>query len=124
MTVQAQILELIKNLQQKFKMAVILITHDLGVIAETCDRVAVMYCGEIVESAPVKALFERPRHPYTKGLLESVLALNAEDKKKGPTPHHRRHGPSPLRPPRRLFLPRPLPMGLGAVPRPFSWAET
>ena len=71
-TIQAQILELLRDLQQKMKMSVILITHDLGVIAEQADHVLVMYAGRIVESAPVKELFAHPRHPYTRGLLESI----------------------------------------------------
>jgi len=71
-TTQAQVLEQITKLQQEFGMAMILITHDLGVVAETCQRAAVMYCGSVIESAPVEALFATPRHPYTAGLLESI----------------------------------------------------
>jgi len=71
-TTQAQVLEQISKLQREFHMAVVLITHDLGVVAETCDRAIVMYCGRIVESAPIDHLFATPRHPYTKGLLESI----------------------------------------------------
>ncbi|MUK88739.1 ATP-binding cassette domain-containing protein [Ornithinibacillus sp. L9] len=71
-TIQAQILELIKDLQQKLHMSVLLITHDLGVVAETCDYVAVMYCGKIVEFADVKSIFNNPQHPYTVGLLSSL----------------------------------------------------
>jgi len=71
-TIQAQILELIKDLQAKLHMSVIIITHDLGIVAETCDRVAVMYCGNIVEQADAEELFERPRHPYTAGLFNSL----------------------------------------------------
>ncbi len=71
-TIQAQILELIKELQAKLNMSVIIITHDLGIIAETCDRVAVMYCGNIVEQSDAEALFNRPRHPYTAGLFNSL----------------------------------------------------
>ncbi|MFP4040884.1 MAG: ABC transporter ATP-binding protein [Desulfosudaceae bacterium] len=74
-TIQAQILDLIKNMQQDLGMAVILITHDLGVIAETCDRVSVMYAGKIVETAPVRILFQAPAHPYTRGLLDSMPRL-------------------------------------------------
>ncbi|MFY9572425.1 MAG: ABC transporter ATP-binding protein, partial [Blastocatellia bacterium] len=66
-TIQAQILELLNELQQELNMSVLLITHDLGVVAETCDRVAVMYAGKIVELAPVGPLFETPMHPYTHG---------------------------------------------------------
>jgi len=71
-TTQAQILKLIQKLQQEFGSAVIIITHDLGVVAETADDVVVMYAGSIVEHAPVDDLFERPRHPYTWGLLGSM----------------------------------------------------
>ncbi|RMD92136.1 MAG: ABC transporter ATP-binding protein [Alphaproteobacteria bacterium] len=71
-TIQAQILELIKELRQKLGMAIIWITHDLGVIAEIADRVIVMYGGQIVEQAPVEALFDDPRHPYTRALLQTV----------------------------------------------------
>lgn len=71
-TIQAQILALIKELQQKLHMSVIFITHDLGVVAETCDYVAVMYCGKVVEYADVKTLFKNPQHPYTVGLLNSL----------------------------------------------------
>ncbi len=71
-TIQAQIMELMKKLQQELGMAIILITHDLGVVAETCDRVAVMYAGQIVEQANVFDLFKSPKHPYTLGLLSSV----------------------------------------------------
>jgi peptide/nickel transport system ATP-binding protein len=71
-TVQAQILHLLKELQREFEMALILITHDLGIVARVADRVAVMYAGEVVESAPVKALFQAPRHPYTRGLMRCI----------------------------------------------------
>jgi oligopeptide/dipeptide ABC transporter ATP-binding protein len=76
-TIQAQIIELLMHLQEEMQMALILITHDLGVIAETADRVAVMYAGRVVEEAPVKQLFETPLHPYTQGLLESLPKLEA-----------------------------------------------
>jgi len=76
-TVQAQILELLGRLQQELGMAVMLITHDLGVVAETADRVAVMYAGQVVESADVDALFARPLHPYTAGLMASLPRLGA-----------------------------------------------
>ncbi len=70
-TIQAQILELLARLRRELGMALVLITHDLGVVAETCDDVIVMYAGQVVEQAPVRALFARPRHPYTAGLLRS-----------------------------------------------------
>jgi peptide/nickel transport system ATP-binding protein len=71
-TIQAQILDLLRDLQAEHGLALLLITHDLGVVAEMADRVAVMYAGRIVESGPVNALFERPQHPYTRGLLASL----------------------------------------------------
>lgn len=74
-TIQAQILELLNELQQELNMSVLLITHDLGVVAETCNRVAVMYAGKVVESASVASLFERPKHPYTHGLFRSLPTL-------------------------------------------------
>jgi oligopeptide/dipeptide ABC transporter ATP-binding protein len=73
-TVQAQILELIRRLQRESGMAVLLITHDLGIVAEMADEVAVMYAGQIVEHAPVRALFREPQHPYTRGLFASLPA--------------------------------------------------
>ncbi len=71
-TVQAQILDLLRNLQKQSAMSILFITHNLGVVAEIADRVVVMYCGRVVESAPVRELFAAPKHPYTIGLLESV----------------------------------------------------
>ena len=84
-TVQAQILDLIKNLQRKSGMSVILITHDLGVIAENCDDVVVMYAGRIAEKAEAMTLFKNPRHPYSKGLLTSIPSLAKEPKTILPT---------------------------------------
>ena len=74
-TIQAQILELLRQLRDKLAMAVILITHDLGVVAEMCDDVAVMYAGEVVEQGSVEAIFRAPRHPYTEALLRSIPLL-------------------------------------------------
>jgi oligopeptide/dipeptide ABC transporter ATP-binding protein len=74
-TIQAQILDLMRGLQQEFGTSIVLITHDLGVVAEMCDRVAVMYAGEIVETADVRTLFRDPKHPYTQGLIGSVPVL-------------------------------------------------
>jgi peptide/nickel transport system ATP-binding protein/oligopeptide transport system ATP-binding protein len=76
-TIQAQILELLNELRRTRSLAVLLITHDLGVVAEVADRVAVMYTGRIVEESPVEELFARPKHPYTEGLLRSVPKLTA-----------------------------------------------
>ena len=77
-TIQAQILELVKELRQKLGMAIIWITHDLGVIAGIADRVMVMYGGQVVEQAPVKELFGNPHHPYTRALLQTIPSLTGE----------------------------------------------
>src|SRR6266542_4412762 len=77
-TIQAQILELLNELRRTRELAVLLITHDLGVVAEVADRVAVMYTGRIVEESPVEELFARPKHPYTEGLLRSVPKLTTQ----------------------------------------------
>ena len=77
-TIQAQILELLKELQREVGMSILFITHDLAVVAETCDHVAVMYAGRIVEYADVVTLFERPSHPYTIGLFKSIPDIKAE----------------------------------------------
>ncbi|GGG15020.1 ABC transporter ATP-binding protein [Paenibacillus abyssi] len=81
-TIQTQILDLIQDLKQQLDMGVILITHDLGVVAEVCTRVVVMYLGEVVEEAGVEELFENPLHPYTQGLLQSVPQLDGDRSKK------------------------------------------
>ncbi|MFL6208160.1 MAG: ABC transporter ATP-binding protein [Pyrinomonadaceae bacterium] len=81
-TIQAQILELLDGLRKTRELAVLLITHDLGVVAEVADRVAVMYTGRIVEESPVAELFARPKHPYTEGLLRSVPKLTAAEVQK------------------------------------------
>ena len=77
-TIQAQILELLQQLQEELAMAILLITHDLGVVAEVADRVAVMYAGRIVETARTRELFASPRHPFTRGLLRSIPDLEGE----------------------------------------------
>jgi oligopeptide/dipeptide ABC transporter ATP-binding protein len=79
-TTQAQVLEQIVKLQQEFHMAMILVTHDLGVVAETCHRAIVMYCGRIAEKAEIGPLFGQPRHPYTVGLLESIPRVGHGEK--------------------------------------------
>ena len=79
-TIQAQILELISDLQAEMGMAVMMITHDLGVIAETCDEVVVMYAGRMAEQGSVYDVFDRPAHPYTRGLLASIPRLETEPK--------------------------------------------
>jgi peptide/nickel transport system ATP-binding protein len=75
-TIQAQVLDLLRSLKAKTNASIVLISHDLGVVAEICDEVAVMYAGEIVEHGPVNALFESPQHPYTVGLLASIPRLD------------------------------------------------
>ncbi|MGD8188945.1 ABC transporter ATP-binding protein [Brevibacillus ginsengisoli] len=75
-TIQAQILDLMRELKEKMDTSILFITHDLGVVAEMCDRVIVMYAGEIVEEADVDTLFHNPKHPYTRGLLESIPNMN------------------------------------------------
>jgi peptide/nickel transport system ATP-binding protein/oligopeptide transport system ATP-binding protein len=92
-TIQAQILDLLGELKREFQMSVLLITHDLGVVAETCDRVAVMYAGKIVEYTSVQRLFERPMHPYTHGLFRSLPTLA---RRKGPLPAIPGAVPNPL----------------------------
>jgi peptide/nickel transport system ATP-binding protein len=80
-TIQAQILDLLGELKSRFGMAIMLITHAMGVVAETAQRVAVMYAGKIVEEAPVEELFARPRHPYTQGLIRSIPRLDKAGRK-------------------------------------------
>jgi peptide/nickel transport system permease protein len=94
-TVQQEILDLFRDLQDEFGMAMLFVTHDLAVAADVCDRISVMYAGEVVEMAPVDALFSDPRHPYTRGLLRAM-------------PHASDRNP-------------PLPTIRGSVPRPGSW---
>jgi oligopeptide/dipeptide ABC transporter ATP-binding protein len=78
-TIQAQIMELLASLQQRLGLAILLITHDLGVVAEFCERVVVMYTGRVVEESPVRELFAAPAHPYTRGLLKSLPSVSAGD---------------------------------------------
>jgi peptide/nickel transport system ATP-binding protein len=111
-TIQAQILELLNELKSKLGMAVLLITHDMGVIAETAQRVMVMYAGKVVEEASVKELFKEPLHPYTQGLLRSIPPVDPGE------PHRRdpeeaaggdpRRGPEPPQPPQGMQLRTPL----------------
>lgn len=79
-TIQAQILDLMKELQNEYGMAILFITHDLGVIAELCDDVVVMYAGRVIEKSSVETLFKHPKHPYTQGLLDSIPKLNQPSK--------------------------------------------
>jgi peptide/nickel transport system ATP-binding protein len=85
-TIQAQILELLKDKSAELGMAILLVTHDMGVVADMCDRVAVMYAGQVVETAGADALFDRPEHPYTDALLRSIPTLGAYDRVLPPIP--------------------------------------
>ncbi|MGH7418693.1 MAG: ABC transporter ATP-binding protein, partial [Candidatus Rokuibacteriota bacterium] len=78
-TIQAQYLDLLKDIQRETGVALIFVTHNLGIVAKMCDRVAVMYAGKIVEQAPVRELFDAPRHPYTRALLGSVPKLGSKE---------------------------------------------
>jgi oligopeptide transport system ATP-binding protein len=111
-TTQAQILELLRDLQQRLDMSVLLITHDLGVVAEFADEVLVMYAGRIVERSPVMALFDRPGHPYTEGLLRSMPPLEDEDPETLPAIEGNVASPSDL------------PTGCAFHPRcPYAWDD-
>jgi peptide/nickel transport system ATP-binding protein len=103
-TIQAQILALLRQIRREMNMALVLISHDLGVIAETCDRVGVMYAGRIVEEAPAETLFAGPQHPYTQGLLASLPPLEG--------PRRRMHAIPGVVPDPRL-----LPAGCAFAPR-------
>ncbi|WEG12596.1 ABC transporter ATP-binding protein [Pullulanibacillus sp. KACC 23026] len=103
-TIQAQILELMKDLNEKNETSVLLITHDLGVVAEMCDRVVVMYAGKVVEEGDVLSIFDNPQHPYTQGLLASTPKLNEKRDRLGSIPGN---VPSPTNMPRGCsFAPR------------------
>ena len=85
-TIQAQVLEVLKTVQQETNAATILITHDLGIVAELCERVLVMYAGRIVESGDVHTIFQSPRHPYTIGLMDSLPKLTEDEEWLRPIP--------------------------------------
>ena len=78
-TIQAQIIELLKELKEKINMSIIFITHDLGVVADICDKIAVMYAGTVVEKGSVEEIFYKPQHPYTKGLLKSIPRVDSDE---------------------------------------------
>ncbi|MBL7174813.1 MAG: ABC transporter ATP-binding protein [Desulfobacteraceae bacterium] len=80
-TIQAQLLKLLEQIQQEYEMAIILITHNLGIVARLCDRVCVMYAGQIVEEGSVRRIFKEPSHPYTRALMDSVPRLGLKEKK-------------------------------------------
>ena len=110
-TVQAQIMELLSNLQRQSGMGLVLITHDLGVVAETADRVAVMYAGKIVESGPTRSIYEHPSHPYTVGLMRSApngAAKGSRLKALGGSPPDASHIPSGCAFHPRCFMAREL----------------
>ncbi len=109
-TVQAQIMELIASIQDEFKITVILITHDLGVVADVADEVAVMYGGRVVERAPTSVLYLRPEMPYTLGLLSSIPRMDKEMDRLDPIPGN---PPSPIN----------LPTGCVFQPRCFYWSQ-
>ena len=113
-TIQAQILDLLADLQQRLGMAILIITHDLGVIAEVADDVMVMYAGKIVESAPVEALFADPQHPYTIGLLGSIPRLDVDRERLPPS---RARCPAPTTSPRAAASRRAAPSPTGAAAR-------
>jgi len=77
--VEAQILEILQDLRRVYKMSLLLITHNLGIVAEICDRVAVLYAGKLAELGPVRGVFHRPIHPYTQGLLSSIISLDTKE---------------------------------------------
>jgi peptide/nickel transport system ATP-binding protein len=90
-TIQAQILDLMRQLKERQGTSIIFITHDLGVVAEMCDRVIVMYAGQVIEEAPVRELFQHPQHPYTRGLIASIPTLDQQKSRlysiRGTVPH-------------------------------------
>jgi oligopeptide/dipeptide ABC transporter ATP-binding protein len=95
-TVQAQVLQLVREIRNEHRTSIFFITHDLGVVADLCDRVYVMYAGAIVEEGPVDRIFERPSHPYTRGLLRATPALHGPEEALTPIPGQsrlRRNGP-------------------------------
>ena len=94
-TIQAQILDLLQDMKERFGMAVMLITHAMGVVAETAQRVVVMYAGKVVEEADVDSLFEDPRHPYTQGLIRSIPRIDLDSDAQDPAGGDRRLGADP-----------------------------
>ena len=115
-TIQAQILDLMDDLKAELSTAIILITHDLGVIAECAARVAVMYAGKVVEAADAVRIFEAPLHPYTAGLLQIDSAGRPATGAQRAAPGNQGGCPHPLAPAARLRLPPALPAGDGGLP--------
>ena len=107
-TIQAQILDLMADLQREFQMSILMITHDLGVVAQVCEEVVVMYAGQVVEQGPVRAIFSTPQMPYTEGLLRSIPRLGMTPDREAQRDSRRRPEPAaaaerlPLRPALRL----------------------
>ena len=116
-TIQAQILELLQDMKQRFGMAIMLITHAMGVVAETAQRVVVMYAGKVIEEAPVEALFANPRHPYTQGLIRSIPRIDLAATTKDAARSDPRRGAEPAQPAARLPLRRALPLCDAEMPR-------
>ena len=116
-TIQAQILDLLQDMKERFGMAVMLITHAMGVVAETAQRVVVMYAGKMVEEADVDSLFESPRHPYTQGLDPLDPAHRPRQRAQDPAGSDRRHGADPDQSRARLPLRAALPLRLRALLR-------
>ena len=121
-TIQAQILELLADMKQRFGMAIMLITHAMGVVAETAQRVVVMYAGKVIEEAPVDQLFANPRHPYTQGLIRSIPRIDTAATKKTRLEAIPGVVPSLLRPAARLPLRAALQVRDAEVPRGCSAA--
>ena len=111
-TIQAQILDLMFGLKEELGMAIILITHNLGVVAESARRVVVMYCGKVVEEGPVLEIFKLPQHPYTQGLLHSLPRLEEKATPgKAPLAGNSRDRAEPLQFAHRVQVPSTLPKG-------------
>ena len=106
-TIQAQILKLMRELQEETGTSILMITHNLGVVAEICDRVGVMYAGNIVEIGSTDEIFEEPLHPYTQGLMNSIPKLNGE---RDPSGDHRGQRAQPVESAAGMPLPSPLPL--------------
>ena len=122
-TIQAQILDLMGDLKAELSTAIILITHDLGVIAESAARVVVMYAGKVVEEADVIRIFEAPLHPYTAGLLQSIPRIDQTPNEERATDGNQGRGPHPVAPAVRLRLSPALPEGHGDLPARCTRAE-
>ena len=119
-TIQAQILELLADMKSRFGMAIMLITHAMGVVAETAQRVVVMYAGKVIEEAPVDELFANPRHPYTQGLIRSIPRIDTAATQQGAARGDPGRGAEPAQPAARLPLRAALPLRDGrSAARPF-----